>query len=73
MYETRPLTSLYARSIPSVGAEPCIYIIAESDLCVLVLVYVDDVLVTGRSLELIARTKNDLNTRFEMIDSDYCA
>uniref|UniRef100_A0AAV1UHT0 Reverse transcriptase Ty1/copia-type domain-containing protein n=1 Tax=Peronospora matthiolae TaxID=2874970 RepID=A0AAV1UHT0_9STRA len=38
-----------------------------------VLVYVDDVLVTGSSLEMIARTKNDLKTRFEMTDSGKCA
>uniref|UniRef100_A0AAV1U820 Reverse transcriptase Ty1/copia-type domain-containing protein n=2 Tax=Peronospora matthiolae TaxID=2874970 RepID=A0AAV1U820_9STRA len=41
--------------------------------CVFVLVYVDDVLVTGSSLEMIARTKNDLKTRFEMTDSGKCA
>ena len=40
----------------------------------LVLVYVDVVfLLTGSSLELIARTKNDLKTRFEMTDSGKCA
>uniref|UniRef100_A0AAV1VJC0 Reverse transcriptase Ty1/copia-type domain-containing protein n=1 Tax=Peronospora matthiolae TaxID=2874970 RepID=A0AAV1VJC0_9STRA len=41
--------------------------------CVFILVYVDDVLVTGSSLELIAQTKNDLKTRFEMTDSGKCA
>ena len=40
--------------------------------CVLLLVYVDDVLVTGSSLEQIARTKTDLKTRFEMTDSGKC-
>ena len=35
----------------------------------LLLVYVDDVLVTGSSAELIARTKSDLKTRFEITDS----
>ena len=43
------------------------------DQCVLVLVYVDDVLVTGSSCELIARTKDNLKTRFEMTDSGKCA
>ena len=38
----------------------------------LLLVYVDDVLVTGSSPELIARTKTDLKTRFEMKDSGKC-
>ena len=38
----------------------------------LLLVYVDDVLVTGSSLEQIARTKTDLKTRFEMTDSGKC-
>ena len=41
--------------------------------CLFLLVYVDDVLVTGSSLEMIARTKNDLKTRFEMTDSGKCA
>lgn len=41
--------------------------------CVLVLVCVDDVLVTGSSTDLIARTKSDLKTRFEMTDSGKCA
>ena len=41
-------------------------------LFVFVLVYVDDVLVTGSSPELITRTKNVLKTRFEMTDSGKC-
>uniref|UniRef100_A0AAV1VJD8 Reverse transcriptase Ty1/copia-type domain-containing protein n=2 Tax=Peronospora matthiolae TaxID=2874970 RepID=A0AAV1VJD8_9STRA len=41
--------------------------------CVLLLVYVDDVLVTGSSTELIMRTKSDLKARFEMTDSGKCA
>uniref|UniRef100_A0AAV1VAM4 Reverse transcriptase Ty1/copia-type domain-containing protein n=1 Tax=Peronospora matthiolae TaxID=2874970 RepID=A0AAV1VAM4_9STRA len=40
--------------------DPCLYIKTSDDHCVYVLVYVDDVLVTGSSLELIARAKNDL-------------
>ena len=40
--------------------------------CVLLLVYVDDVLVTGSSIDLIAQTKNDLKMRFEMTDSGKC-
>uniref|UniRef100_A0AAV1VIC9 Reverse transcriptase Ty1/copia-type domain-containing protein n=1 Tax=Peronospora matthiolae TaxID=2874970 RepID=A0AAV1VIC9_9STRA len=43
------------------------------DQCVLILVYVDDVLVTGSSPKLIAHTKEDLKTRFEMTDSGKCA
>uniref|UniRef100_A0AAV1UDI1 Reverse transcriptase Ty1/copia-type domain-containing protein n=1 Tax=Peronospora matthiolae TaxID=2874970 RepID=A0AAV1UDI1_9STRA len=39
----------------------------RSRTVLLVLVYVDDVLVTGSSLELIAQA--DLKTRFEMTDS----
>uniref|UniRef100_A0AAV1UTE7 Reverse transcriptase Ty1/copia-type domain-containing protein n=1 Tax=Peronospora matthiolae TaxID=2874970 RepID=A0AAV1UTE7_9STRA len=49
--------------------DPCLYIKTSDGHCVLVLVDVEDVLVTGSSLELIARTKNDLKTRFEMTDS----
>ena len=39
----------------------------------LLLVYVDDVLVTGSSTKLIVRTKSDLKARFEMTDSGKCA
>uniref|UniRef100_A0AAV1V9Z6 Reverse transcriptase Ty1/copia-type domain-containing protein n=1 Tax=Peronospora matthiolae TaxID=2874970 RepID=A0AAV1V9Z6_9STRA len=52
--------------------DPCLYIKVVDGHCVLVLVYVDDVLVTGISLELIAQTKADLKTRFEMTDSGKC-
>ena len=52
--------------------DPCLYIKVANDHCVLVLVYVDDVLVTGSSLDLIAQTKTDLKTRFEMTDSGKC-
>ena len=34
----------------------------------LLLVYVDDVLVDDSSTNMIARTKNELKTRFEMTD-----
>ena len=37
--------------------DPCIYIMTVEGHCVLVLVYVNDVLLTGSSLELIACTK----------------
>ncbi|KAG2956681.1 Retrovirus-related Pol polyprotein from transposon TNT 1-94 [Phytophthora cactorum] len=53
--------------------DPCLYIKVVDCHCVLVLVYVDDVLITGISPELIARTKTDLKTRFEMTDSGKCA
>ncbi|KAG2810941.1 Retrovirus-related Pol polyprotein from transposon TNT 1-94 [Phytophthora cactorum] len=52
--------------------DPCLYIKVVDGHCVLVLVYVDDVLITGSSPELISRTKNDLKTRFEMTDSGKC-
>uniref|UniRef100_A0AAV1U369 Integrase catalytic domain-containing protein n=1 Tax=Peronospora matthiolae TaxID=2874970 RepID=A0AAV1U369_9STRA len=55
------------------GFDPCLYIMTSEGHCVFVLVYVDDVLVTGSSLEMIVRTKNDLKTRFEMTDSGKCA
>uniref|UniRef100_A0AAV1TBY2 Reverse transcriptase Ty1/copia-type domain-containing protein n=1 Tax=Peronospora matthiolae TaxID=2874970 RepID=A0AAV1TBY2_9STRA len=53
--------------------DPCLYIKTSDGHCVFILVYVDDVLMTGSSLELIAQTKNDLKTRFEMTDSGKCA
>uniref|UniRef100_A0AAV1VG84 Reverse transcriptase Ty1/copia-type domain-containing protein n=1 Tax=Peronospora matthiolae TaxID=2874970 RepID=A0AAV1VG84_9STRA len=53
--------------------DPFLYIRIVEGQCVLLLVYVDDVLITGSSCELIARTKTDLKTRFEMSDSGKCA
>uniref|UniRef100_A0AAV1VMT5 Reverse transcriptase Ty1/copia-type domain-containing protein n=1 Tax=Peronospora matthiolae TaxID=2874970 RepID=A0AAV1VMT5_9STRA len=53
--------------------DPCLYLKITSGECVLLLVYVDDVLVTGSSTELIMRTKSDLKARFEMTDSGKCA
>ncbi|GMF34083.1 unnamed protein product [Phytophthora lilii] len=53
--------------------DPCLYIKVVDGHCVLVHVYGDDVLVTGSSPELIARTKADLKTRFEMTDNRKCA
>lgn len=53
--------------------DPCLYIKVADGHCVLLLVYVDDVLVTGSSAELISQTKTDLKTRFEMTDSGKCA
>ena len=55
------------------GFDPCHYILTSKGHCLFVLAYVNDVLVTGSSLELIARTKNDLKTPFEMTDSGKCA
>ncbi|KAG2830641.1 hypothetical protein PC113_g21071 [Phytophthora cactorum] len=52
--------------------DPCLYIKVVDGHRVLVLVYVDDVLITGSSPELISRTKNDLKTRFEMTGSCKC-
>ena len=65
----------YVRSIDfQVSAyDPCLYIKIADGHCVLLLVYVDDVLVTGSSTELITRAKNDLKTHFEMTDSGKCA
>nr|CCA22665.1 reverse transcriptase putative [Albugo laibachii Nc14] len=40
--------------------DPCLYIKMVDVYCVHLLVYVEDVLVTGSSLELIAHTKEDL-------------
>ena len=53
--------------------DPCLYIKTADRHCVLLLVYVDDVLVTGSSTNLIESTKSDLKTRFEMTDSGKCA
>ena len=53
--------------------DPCLYIKIVEGQCVLLLVHVDDVLITGSSCELIARTETNMKTRFEMTDSGKCA
>ncbi|KAE8962878.1 hypothetical protein PR003_g28787, partial [Phytophthora rubi] len=53
--------------------EPCLYIKVVDGECVLLLVYVDDVLVTGTSAEMIAEVKHQLKSRFEMTDSGKCS
>ncbi|KAG2775354.1 hypothetical protein Pcac1_g13982 [Phytophthora cactorum] len=53
--------------------DPCLYIKVVDGECVLLLVYVDDVLVTGSSATLIAEVKRQLKSRFEMTDSGKCS
>ncbi|KAG6617012.1 Integrase catalytic core protein [Phytophthora cinnamomi] len=53
--------------------DPCLYIKVVDGECVLLLVYVDDVLVTGISAEMIAEVKRQLKSRFEMTDSGKCS
>jgi hypothetical protein len=52
--------------------DPCMYIKCIDKHCVLLLVYVDDVIVTGSSVELIAEVKREVKQRFEMTDSSAC-
>ncbi|KAF1333661.1 Integrase catalytic core protein, partial [Globisporangium splendens] len=51
---------------------PCLYLKVVDDQCALLLVYVDDVIVTGSSVEIIAQVKQQLKQRFEMTDSGKC-
>ncbi|GMF71603.1 unnamed protein product [Phytophthora fragariaefolia] len=53
--------------------DPCLYIKVIYGEWVLLLVYVDDVLVTGSSADLIAEVKRQLKSRFEMTDSGKCS
>ncbi|KAF1318445.1 Integrase catalytic core protein, partial [Globisporangium splendens] len=52
--------------------DPCLYLKVVDDQCALLLVYVDDVIVTGSSVEIIAQVKQQLKQRFEMTDSSKC-
>jgi hypothetical protein len=52
--------------------DPCMYIKVVDGHCVLLLVYVDDVIVTGSSVDLIAEVKRQLKQRLEMTDSGAC-
>ena len=64
----------FVRSIgfQALGLDPCLYIMTTKGHCLFAMFYVEEVLVTGSSPELIARNKNDLTTRFEMTDSGNC-
>lgn len=52
--------------------DPCLYLKVDDGECVLLLVYVDDVIVTGSSADIIAQVKQQLKQRFEMTDSGAC-
>ena len=52
--------------------DPCLYIKCINGECILLLVYVDDVIVTGSSTEAIINVKTQLKERFEMTDSGAC-
>lgn len=52
--------------------DACLYPKAVDSRCVLPLFYMDNVLMTITSLDLIAMTKADLKTRFETTDHGEC-
>ncbi|KAF1328882.1 Integrase catalytic core protein, partial [Globisporangium splendens] len=52
--------------------DPCLCIKCVAGHCVLLLVYVDDLIVTGSSSDLIAEAKSQLKQCFEMTDSGAC-
>nr|CCA24845.1 PREDICTED: copia proteinlike putative [Albugo laibachii Nc14] len=75
--DSRVWNETFPQLVGSIGFQvsafnPCLYIKMGDGHCVLVLVYVDDVLVTGSSLEMIAHPKEALKTRFEMTHSGKC-
>ena len=47
-------------------SDPCLYIRRESNVIMIIALYVDDLLLAGSDLEAILWMKNELNTRFEM-------
>ncbi|KAG6616458.1 Integrase catalytic core protein [Phytophthora cinnamomi] len=53
--------------------DPCLFIKVVDGKCVLLLVYLDDVLETESSAEMIAEVKRQLKSRFEMTDSGKCS
>lgn len=58
--------------IPVPATDPCLYLKVVSNNCVLLLVCVDDVLVTGSSVDSIVQTKASHKMRYEMTDGDEC-
>ncbi|CEG46822.1 integrase [Plasmopara halstedii] len=64
-------TFLYSIGFQVSAFDLCLYIKCANEQCVFLL-YVDDVLVTDSSLELIALTKNELKARSKMTDCGQC-
>jgi hypothetical protein len=64
----------FARSINFTVSEfdPCLYLKTVDGECVLMLVYVDNVILTGSLPTLVAEVKSQLKQRFEMADSGRC-
>jgi hypothetical protein len=74
---SRVWNTTFDEFVRSIGFEvskfdPCLYIKCAGDECILLLVYVDDVIVTGSSVEAITNVKTQLKDRFEMTDSGTC-
>jgi hypothetical protein len=74
---SRVWNETFDEHVRSIGFEvskfdPCLYIKCVEGHCVLLLVYVDDVIVTGSSVDLITEVKHELKQRFEMTDSGAC-
>lgn len=49
-------------------SDPCVYIHGSGDALVILTLYVDDILISGKDPELVANLKKELRDRFEMTD-----
>lgn len=49
-------------------SDPCVYIHGRGDTLVILTLYVDDILISGKDPELVANLKTELRDRFEMKD-----
>ncbi len=52
--------------------DPCLYTLTVDGMCVVLVVYVDDVLVTGTCDAMVDQVKQHLKSRFEMSDAGDC-
>ena len=49
-------------------SDPCVYVYGSGDTLVILTVYVDDILITGKDQDLVKKKKKELTDRFEMTD-----
>ena len=49
-------------------ADRCIYRKVENNLCIIICLYIDDMLIFGTNLQVVIETKNFLRSKFDMKD-----
>ncbi len=67
---TTPYTSIRGkRGFTQSHADPCVYVrMIDPKRCVIVIVWVDDIIIAGSHFELLTTVKESLGKRFKMKD-----